>query len=80
MTCLTYSKTSQAGADPIMPKNFEKDGHIDKIRLIAATTSKFELEVRELRHIFRCRSCLELFLALRDPFRPKKEKELKRAA
>ena len=63
-----------------MSENLEKRAHVDKIRLIAATTSKFELEIAELRHIFKCGECRHLFRDFGDPFRPRKRKALTQAA
>jgi hypothetical protein len=63
-----------------MSRKPEKSVHIDKIRLIAAATSKFELRVGELRHMVRCSECLHLFRDSRDPFRPAQRKAAKLAA
>jgi hypothetical protein len=52
-----------------MSRSPRKTFHVDKIRVITAATTKFELTVRELRHIFKCDECLDILGGIRDPFR-----------
>jgi hypothetical protein len=57
----------------------EQGPHIDKTRLQAAASTKFELTVEELRHMLRCDACLETLSALQEKFRAAKSKARARA-
>jgi hypothetical protein len=58
----------------------EKGSHIEKTRLRAAAITKFELTVRELKHMLKCNECLDIFSDLRDKFRAAKSKTRNRAS
>jgi hypothetical protein len=63
-----------------MPWTGDEQGpHIEKTRLRAAATTKFELTVEELRHMLKCNECLNIFSDLRDKFRAAKSKAQGRA-
>jgi hypothetical protein len=58
-----------------MPWTGDEGGpHIDKTRLHAAATTKFELTVEELRHMLKCNECLGTLSDLRDKFHATKSK------
>jgi hypothetical protein len=58
----------------------EQGSHIEMTRLQAAATTKFELTVKELRHMLKCNDCLDTFSDLRNKFRAAKSKARPRAS
>ncbi len=64
-----------------MPRTGDEQGaHIEKARMHAAATTKFELTVEELRHVLKCNACMGTLSDLRDKFRAAKSKARTRAA